>query len=418
MGNVIALGFLQMANYVFPFLTVPYLSRVLSVEHYGLILFSFSFTAYFGILCDYGFNLSATRDIAVNSKNNNQINQIVSSVTVIKIFLFLASLVANLIIIFSVARFREYWPIYFLNCFALINNVFFPTWFFQGVEKMRYITVIQVVIRTVSVILIFVFIHSDSQYYLWPVINVVTSIVSAIFAQLVLIKFFKIRYVLPDWRLLWGQLKDGWYIFISTVAISLYTISNSFFLGILTSSVMVAYYASAEKILNAIQGLLGVVSQALFPHLTKLINEDRALGIKALQRAFFKLALLGFFISLFLFLTAPLIVKILFGERYLVATTQVLRILSVLPFIICLSNIFGIQTMLPFGYTKQFSHILIITSSCNLLFTILLVPHYSYIGTAISVVLTEILVAILMYWSLYVNGVNIICGKLNHSTGA
>lgn len=411
-GNIASLSLLQLANYVFPFLTVPYLSRVLSTSHYGLILFSLSFTTYFAILCDYGFGLTGTKAVATNANQPEQLNRLVSSITFIKSVLFIFSLILNLIIVFSYSQFREYWFIYVINIFTLINSIFFPTWFFQGMERMKHITLVQVAVRSLAVVLILCIVKHDSDYYLWPVINLLTTIIGVIIVQYFLFRNFNLRYVKPDWQSIKRELSEGWHVFISTVAISLYTISNSFFLGIMTSATMVAYYASGEKIMNAVQGLLGPVSQALYPHLTKIVHNDKSKGIKAIQQALFRIAGVGLVISIGLFVAAPVIVRLLFGVKYQIATTEVVRILSVLPFIICLSNIFGIQTMLPFGLTKPFSRILIISSILNVVLLLILIPRYSYVGTAISVVITEVSVTSMMLFYLFKNGIYVWRGKL------
>lgn len=415
LGNVFSLSVLQLANYVFPFMTVPYLSRVLTTEHYGLILFSLSFSTYFGLLCDYGFSLSGTKEVAIHASNKEQLNNIVSSITYIKIALFLFSIILNLVVVFSSSKFRVHWELYLMNIFVLVNNIFFPVWFFQGVEKMKYITMIQVSVRLLSVLLIFTFIHNDGQYFFWPIINVITSIISAIIAQFILLKYFAICYVRPNFSVIRHQLKEGWHIFISTIAISLYTVSNSFFLGLMTNTVMVAYYASAEKIMNAIQGLLGPISQAFFPHLSRVVAEDKEQGIKALQKALFLIVGIGLLISVMLFCMAPFIIKLIYGAKYEDATTRALKILAVLPFIICLSNVFGIQTMIPFGLTKSFSRILIISSCVNVVLLMILIPRFTYIGTAMSVVITESFVALMMLVYLYFNGIHVWFGKINRN---
>lgn len=411
-GNIASLSLLQLANYVFPFLTVPYLSRVLSTSHYGLILFSLSFTTYFVIVCDYGFGLTGTKAVAVNAHKPEFLNQLVSNITAIKIVLFILSLILNLIIVFSYAQLREYWFIYVLNIFTLLNSVLFPTWFFQGMERMKYITFIQVMIRALAVSLIFCFVKHDGDYYLWPVINLITTIIGVVVVQYFLYCNFNLRYVIPNWKLVKKELSEGWYVFISTIAISMYTISNSFFLGVMTSATMVAYYASGEKIMNAVQGLLGPISQALYPHLAKIVYNDKVDGIKAIQKALFRIAGVGLIISICLFLASPIIVKLLFGVKYQIATTKVVRILSILPFIVCLSNVFGIQTMLPFGLTKPFSRILVVSGVVNVGLLLILIPRYSYLGTAVSVVITEISVTVMMLFYLTRSGIYVLYGKL------
>lgn len=412
--NFLSLSVLQLANYVFPFLLVPYLSRILTPAHYGLILFAMSFNAYFAIVCDYGFNLTGTKDIAVSAGDSNHVNRLFSSITYIKLVFFAFSALSVLIVIIIFPKFRADWVVYLLSLLTLVTNVFFPIWLFQGLERMRFITIITIIIRTLALVLTFMFVHHDSQYVLVPLINGIAAIAGAVVAQYIVYKSLSIRYVCTSFVELKEQLVNGWHVFISTMAISLYTVSNGFFLGLFSTTTVVAYYLTAEKITNAISGMLQPITQTIYPHLAKTVAQDRSLGIKKLQKSFYIIGGIGLCCSIFLFIVAPIIVNILLGAKYQAPTTLTLHILAILPFLVCLSNVLGIQTMIPFGLKKQFARILVASGIINVSIILILVPRYSYIGSACAVVVTESLVVAMMWWYLHIKGILIWRGLIKN----
>jgi len=151
--NFSSLTILQFSNYLFPIITFPYLVRVLGPEKFGLVNFAAAFVAYFNVFTDYGFNLSATKDISINRNNPNKVNEIFSTVLVIKLILSVVSLMVFSLLIFTIPRFSANSEIYFYSFLIVLGAVLFPGWFFQGMEKMKYITVTNVTVKIIWTIL-------------------------------------------------------------------------------------------------------------------------------------------------------------------------------------------------------------------------------------------------------------------------
>ncbi|PLT35761.1 flippase [Bacillus sp. V5-8f] len=408
--NFLSLLIVQGLNYVLPLLTLPYLFRVLGPAHYGSTTFAVAFIQFFVILTDYGFNLSATKEISIHAQQKKKVQSIFSSVLFIKTVLMIISFIAVFIIVSLTPRFQEDFWLYMTTFSLVIGNVLFPIWFFQGMEKMKFITILNIISKTVYTICIFVFVNQAEDYLLVNLFQGISIIIVGIISIFIIRFSFSIPIQLPKINEIKYQLREGWHVFLSTVAISLYTISNTFFLGLLTNPVIVGYYSSVEKLINAANGLIGVFGQTVYPHISKLASTSKKEALEFTQKVFKYVFGASLLLSTFIFLLAPFIVNIVIGEGY-EESINVLRILALLPFLIALSNVFGLQTMLPFGYNRAFSNILIFSSGLNVILTFIFVPFLQHIGTAISVVTTEFIVTLFMYTYLKSKNITFIGGK-------
>lgn len=391
--NFTSLSLLQLANYIFPVITLPYLVRVLGPEKYGLINFAAAFSAYFVIITDYGFNLSATQEISVNRNDKEKVSEIFSSVLTIKIILFFLSSGIFFLIVNMFELFSNDAGLYSIMFIGVVGIVLFPLWVYQGVEKMKYILIINVAIRSVTIVSIFLLVKVENDYLLLAVIYTITQVMTGITGLFFAIRKFDLRYLFPSKVQLLEQLKKGWNLFLSSIWINLYTTSNVFILGLFAPSSVVGYYSAADKVRIAFQGILSSMSQSVFPYVNKLLAESYQKFI-SFNRKLLKISfMIGIIISSSLFLFAEPIVKIVLGNEYS-PSVIVLRIIAWLPLIIFLSNVFGIQTMLPLNYQKKFSQILFLAALINLMISFSIVPSYFEIGTAVSMLVTEIFVTL------------------------
>lgn len=393
--NLTSLFVLQGANYLLPLITLPYLLRTLGPEKYGLIIFSQAIIQYFIMVTEYGFNLSATREISINRQDKKKVSEIFSTVFVIKFILMILSLFVLTLIIYSFDRFRSDALVYYATFGMVIGNVLFPVWYFQGIEKMKFITVLNLISKVVYTILLFLLVKNQSDFILVPLINSTGMIFAGCLSLLIISDKFSVKIALPPLNSIKFHLKEGWYVFISTISISLYTVTNTFLLGMYTSNEVVGYYAAAEKVVQAFQNILVPISQTIYPHINNIAQQSKQRAIRFIKKSAILVGCFSLFISVAIFTFSKTIIIILFGETY-TESIIILKILAFLPFIIAMSNIFGTQTLLVFNFKRIFSISIIVPAVIHVALIFWLIPYFGMVALASMTVITETLVTSIM----------------------
>jgi polysaccharide transporter, PST family len=407
LSNFFSLSILQGLNYILPLITLPYIVRVLGVEYFGLLAFATAIMAYFNLITEFGFNISATKEVAAYRNEPNKLNEIFSTVLTIKILLLIFSFFILSCFIFIFDKLRIDAVIYFLTFGSVIGQVFFPVWFFQGMEKMKFITYLNISSKVFFTICIFIFIKEKEDYWMLPLFTSLGYILAAIIAIYLVKNKFNITYKIPSSESIKFYVKESSYFFISNIAGSLYTVSVTVILGIFTSNTVVGYYAAADKIIQAFKGLVTPFSQAIYPYIVRQVNISKINALHIIKKVAFGTAIVMGGISLLVYVFSELLISLILGEGYN-QSIIILKILSPLPFLVSMSSIFGLQTMIPFGRKKQFTTIIVTGGFFSLVISFILIPVYHQIGSAISLILTETLIAMMMFFYLNKNGLKLI----------
>ncbi|MDX5627795.1 MULTISPECIES: flippase [unclassified Brenneria] len=394
--NIISLVGIQGANFIIPLITLPYLVRVLEPVGYGNLSFSLALIQYFCILVDYGFNLSATQKIAINKGDNDCISEVFWTTIACKFLLCICGFLFLCSVIFVYDKASQIKLILFSAYITVLGNVIFPTWLFQGKEKMGWSAISNIVARLLSIPFIFLFITTQHDAWLAALINGISALGAGFVSLVIVYKEKWIKRKSIDFNKIKNEFIEGWHVFLSTAAISLYTTSTTVILGLISGPIAVGYYVSADKLRLAAQGLISPISQAFYPRINTLMRRDRDQAFCMIRRLLLILCCITFFVSLTLFLFADFLIKLAYGSAYS-ESVSVLRWLAWLPFIIGFNNVFGVQTLLVLGKKKVFSKILILSGIFNVFALLLLAYPFEQKGAAVSVFFTELLVTLLMY---------------------
>ncbi len=398
LNNFASLTGLQAINYILPMLILPYLFRIIGPEKFGLIAFAQAFAQYFMILTDYGFGISATKEISLCQDQPTKISRIFSSVMAVKLGLAFLSMIGLCVILYFIPKFRNDWMVYLFSFGAVIGNTLFPVWFFQGTEKMKHISDVNIAGGIAFAALTFFFVKTPQDYLMVPLINSSVFLATGILGQYIVFQKFGIVFRFPGYKNVRQQLEAGWNIFTANVAINAYTTTRIFAIGLLTNNTLTGFYSIAEKIAGFFQTFpLTSFTQALFPRLSRIFLRNKTKAIKLMERLQQITTLVALICLPLIFFFARLIVKFVCGWDY-PETVLSLRLLLVSVFFIC-SNAFRIQFLLVCGKTQIFSRIHIIMSMVGLPLIFLLIFSFSYVGAGIATIALETGIFIITYFT-------------------
>ena len=392
--NVGSLYGVQFANYLLPLITIPYLTRVLGVATWGLVAFAQAFGAYASIGIEYGFHLSATREVARNRESRDELANLVAGVMGAKVVLAAAAVILALFLESLIPLFRRHPVFLWAAVFWAIAQSFSMLWFYQGFEKMRLVAVLDVVGKAVATAAIFILIHDPGDGWKVLVLQGSGALLSVGVATVLVYR--QVPFRLPGWRLVRNTLRMGWSMFLFRGSMSLYGAGNAFILGLFASPVAVGFYAGAEKLARALMGLLVPIHQSLYPRISNLVRHDRPAANRLARSSMFLITSVGAVLSLAAFLGAPWAIPLILGKSF-AASVPVLEIMAALPLLDALGTMLGVLWMVPLGLDRQFNRVILAGGTLNLALAVLLAPRFTQLGMATAVVVTEVFVTLTLY---------------------
>lgn len=396
MENIFSMLTLRGLEYVLSFLLVPYMLRTLGPANYGAIVFMQSIVSYFNLFIDFGFNLTAPRDLAQSEKN--AIPSIFSAYIWAKIILWLGVSVIFILGIVIIRYFTGYdfdFILFVAVYTSVLGNVLFPIWFFQGIQQMRYITIINLIGRFFTIGCIFILVKSSADYVKAAFFLSCTPLLAGVLSVLFIAAHFPGILQKPDFDKIRDVIYRSRQIFISNLAVNLYTGTDIVILGILTNNTIVGYYSGADKLIACVKRGIWAINEAIYPYISRKFQESYEKAVIFLKKQFMVYTCLGILGGLCILFLSPYVVPWLLGDKYIPSIVP-LQILSFVPFIVSISNIFGYETMLPLGMENAYSRILLAASVLNLIIIGPLIYFYSANGVSIAVVITEFFVTLLM----------------------
>lgn len=390
--NFAYLSLLQVAGYVFPLLTYPYLAKVIGAEGFGKIAFAAAVVMYFQTIVDWGFNFTATRDIARNREDMNTISRIFSCVMWAKIYIMLMCFCVFLMLLFVIPIFSQNRQILLFTFLLIPCYIFFPEWLFQGLERMKYITIFNIVSKLLFTLLVFCVIRKESDYLWQPLLIAGGYLVSGICAMLLVTKRWGVKFVKPTDKDIFSTIKNGWDVFVNQICPNLYNAFSVLLLGILVGPIANGIFDAGSKLVNASQQFFRVISRTFFPYFSRNLSRHRQYAIGYLC--------LSFVVSCALFFLAPLLMKIFFtGEFY--EGIWVLRIIAISGIFMTLNDVYGTNYLLIVGQEHLLRNITIVISVIGFCISFPLIYFYSFVGAALVIGITRSLLgSTILFYSL------------------
>jgi O-antigen/teichoic acid export membrane protein len=346
--NFTFLSALHVTNLVLFLITIPYLFRVLGSRNYGLVIFAQTIAFYFSIFVNFGFNLTATKDISVQREDAEKVSEIVSSVLTIKIVFFLISILLMSLLTSIIPILRENRLLFLFSMLACLSEALFPVWYFQGIEKMKYITFINVTTRVLATILVFIVIGKQSDFVVYPLILGIGTVSGALFALALVFRKRRIIFRFQKVKVLVNYFNENLLYFLSNVSTQIYANANKIIIGSFLGMVEVAYYDVAEKVINIVKVPYSLLGQTLFPKFSR----DR--NIAFLRKIIISTVIFTLGIIIILFLFSDIIVRF-FSGTYNPETIDILRILSLSLIPISLSLFYGDLMLISFNLKNSYA---------------------------------------------------------------
>ncbi len=396
--NISYLGAIQLINFILSLLVIPYVVRVLGVEEFGVIAVAQIILIYLSVLVDYGFNRSAIRDVAIFRDDRLRLSSIFSTVIFSRLLLSAFALTILLMLVEFIPLFRAHRPIFYYGFCFVLGQALLMNWFFQGMEKMKYNAFSSFFARVLFTVLVFIFIKHPGDTYLYLFFMGLGNLLAGFISILGCFILYRLQWIKPSFKMIWHELKEGWYYTLSNFSMTTIQYGGLFILRLFTNDLVVGYYSIAEKIYFAMKTMLEVFSQAAYPRICVLIQEG-----KEKTRQFFRQAYVYFLCMVLagagsVFLFASWIIEF-FVKQPDSHTTALLRVLCLALVIVCL-NIPAALLLLAGDHKKEYMRVFTLGLLFCLLANFSLASYYKAFGTVIATLLTEIFITVGLYLQL------------------
>lgn len=395
--NFGSLSILQGLVYIFPLITIPYLLQTLGANRYGLVAFAQALIFYFNLFTDYGFGLSGPQELAVNKRNKKKINSIFSSIMSSKVILMLLAFIVYGILIALVPKLRNEATFFIIIFGVVIGQVFFPAWLFQGMERMHYTTITQLIGKLVYTIPIFIFIHKPKDYIYMPIIIAVNFLVMGLVGLLIAFFKLKVKYQWPGFKAITRRIKKDFDLFITNFSTYLYKNITPVLLGFLVANEFVAFFYAAERIIKALQMLTSPFTQVLYPYLSHKaakLKPKNIINVLLKVASYYSLLIIAACVVLFLIIDQAVLVVM--PNIYSEVVLRNIKIMLPVVYLNSINFLLGVVGLVNLKERNKLTIFVLITGGFHIILTLILSYKWYDLGASIAVVISEAILFILL----------------------
>lgn len=349
------LTIIELVHLLLPFVALPYVIRTIGVEKYGMVAFAQTIVSYFTIVINYGLDVYAVKEVAVNRDDKKKLNEIVSTVISVKVLLFILSFCFFMLGFVLVPFMKQHSFLMFCALGPWFLEILVPIWFFQGIEKMKYVTIVNCMSLVFYTVTVFIFVRQESDFEYVALLQSLGQFIAGLIASYCLVWIERVNLHTPKLPMVKYVIKQSFPFWLSRVS-SIFNMNLAKTVsGLVLSMESVAAFDLAQKIVNAILIPTRMLNKAAYPHIARTLN--KAFATKFL----FIVSLVAFSLSLLACIFAPFIIELFSGYRMQEAI-DILRILCIFSFSTSIVICIGGCMLVSFGYPKPFNQSVIFST--------------------------------------------------------
>lgn len=390
--NYGALVVLQALNYILPLLIIPFLEHTLGLERFGLVMLAQYLMAFCLAITFFGFDTTATREIAIIKSQNGDYSTIYFKVFWARVILLIIVFLFLCVFVFSISRFRVEWHVYLLSYGIVVGHSILGEWFFQGIEKMQLLTAVNASAKILFTVLLFVFISSPEDYSFVPIFNSIGFLVSGITMFLISLKYVKWQW--PNFKDSKQFYKESFKVFISDVSNQFTFAANGIILGFFAGDAVVGIFSAYDRLMLAAKKMYLPLYQAMYPFMSRKSRLEKHHLMKKLIPA---VAVVGIISLLGVVFLGKWFVEILFKDPEIVKNINLLQWMGLITLFTGLSLSFTNLYAPARKLFKERMKVMLLGTIFNLSLGLILVPIMGLKGTVITTILTEFILLVLSY---------------------
>lgn len=383
---------------LFPLITFPYVCRVIEADGIGQINFFQSIISYISLFTCLGIPMYAIREIARNRSDVVQMNRTAMEILLLHSMLTLVGYAIVAILCLTVPQIQVNIPLFLILSLTIFFTAIGCEWFYQGIEDFKYITIRGLIIKTVSVVLLFIFVKSKTDLLYYGCYTVFGVLGGNIF------NFFRLRKYIHRENIIFSELhikrhvKPVLKVFSFSVVTSIYLQLNTVLLGFLKNALAVGYFAAATKVMQMLLKMSACLGSVMMPRASHLIAENKEAEFNRLiQKSYDFTLAIALPMTIGLIFCAPSLITALCGVKFEHSILPS-QIIAPIILMVAISNIFGIQVLFPKGKINIVTLCCGIGAVADLMLNLCLIPLFSYIGTSIAYLGAEVATTVSMYF--------------------
>lgn len=383
---------------LFPLITFPYVCRVIEADGIGQINFFQSIISYISLFTCLGIPMYAIREIARDRSDVVQMNRTAMEILLLHSMLTLVGYAIVAILCLTVPQIQVNIPLFLILSLTIFFTAIGCEWFYKGIEDFKYITIRGLIIKTVSVVLLFIFVKSKTDLLYYGCYTVFGVLGGNIF------NFYRLRKYIHRENIIFSELhikrhvKPVLKVFSFSVVTSIYLQLNTVLLGFLKNALAVGYFAAATKVMQMLLMMSSCLGSVMMPRASHLIAENKEDEFNRLiQKSYDFTLAIALPMTIGLIFCAPSLITALCGVKFEHSILPS-QIIAPIILMVAISNVFGIQVLFPKGKINIVTLCCGIGAVADLILNLCLIPFFSYIGTSIAYLGAEVATTVSMYF--------------------